>query len=92
MNMDTYGSVEEFLDELEYQVGMIGSDGARELWYKCEDLEEALDGSLDENTLSVLNRVLQETYCHALDTFVEALRFTLLVAVKDANRKDNQGE
>lgn len=76
--MITYDSAESFLDELEYHVGLMGADGAMELWYKCEELEQPLAGTLDENTLSVLNRVLQETYCHALDTFVDALKWTLL--------------
>lgn len=90
--MVKYDSVKNFLDELEFQVGLMGSDRAQELWYKCEDLEESLGCSLDEDTLSVLNRIQQETYLHAIDTIVDALRFTLLEAGKEIRKEESQEE
>lgn len=51
---------------------------SQELWSRCETAEECLEGRFDEMTLSVLNRIAQESYYQAIDTMIAALRATLL--------------
>lgn len=68
----------DFLLDLKINVNELAERDALRLWAECEYVEEPIADRFDEITLSVWNRIQHATYFKALDTFLEALKLTLL--------------
>lgn len=78
MIVTVYDAARDLLRDLEINVNELAERDSVQLWRECEHVEEPIADRYDELTLSVLNRIQQASYYKALDTFIEALKITVL--------------
>lgn len=69
--------LEVFYYNLQENLETLAFNDAQQLWYDCERVQQPVTKHFDPITLSVFNRMQQETYYKALDTFMAALKLTL---------------
>lgn len=70
-------TLSNFYYDFQVHLGCLAEKDAQQLWLDCEHIQQPISNRFDPITWSVFNRMQQETYYKALDTFMNALKLTL---------------